>query len=284
MVDFLGFYDKSTEEGGPDWHLLFKYLLQHCQHVRHYDTVYLLVDTRDLTKVENVEPTLAHWPAVAAWWSSRLRYVGPGDEQVDLVFVRAARASGLHLVHPTWAGTFVLAALVFLFPKTQFVLLDSDCVPVTLFEIEELWALTTQALSLCHMSDQSGGADGPAHKARKTRRDEEEEDKGQRVILVTEPHTDINAGFVVILGSEHDSPLDIEKAADEAVHLPDSCQAKHWDDLAAEMFGKYRAATLEYLRNYNDPIYHTLEEQGQVLQSGLALAPMAWARTRNTVD
>ena len=68
-----------------------------------YDTVHLLVDTRDLTKVEEVEPTLAHWPAVAARWSSRLRHVGPGDEQVDLVFVRAAKGTGLHLVHPTWA-------------------------------------------------------------------------------------------------------------------------------------------------------------------------------------
>ena len=124
--------------------LLFKYLLQHCQHIQHYDAVYILVDTRDLTKVDTEEPTLAHWPAVAAWWSSRLRYVGPGDEQVDLVFVRAHKDTGLNLVHPTWAGTFVLAALVFLFPKTHFILLDSDCVPVTLFEIDELWALTSE--------------------------------------------------------------------------------------------------------------------------------------------
>ena len=28
------------------------------------------------------------------------------------------------------------------------VLLDSNCVPVSLFEIEELWTLTTQALTL----------------------------------------------------------------------------------------------------------------------------------------
>ena len=134
--------------------------------------------------------------------------LGPGDEQVDLVFVRAAKGAGLHLVHPTWAGTFVLAAMVFLFPNAHLVLLDSDCVPVTLFEIEELWALTTQALTLNRMSEQQGEADGPAHKARKTRQDDEEDNPGQRVILVTEPHTDINAGLVIILGSDHDSPLD----------------------------------------------------------------------------
>ena len=78
-------YDTSDEVGGPNWLFLFKYLLQHCQHIQHYDAVYILVDTRDLTKVDTAEPTLAHWPAVAAWWSSRLHYVGPGDEQVDLV-------------------------------------------------------------------------------------------------------------------------------------------------------------------------------------------------------
>ena len=42
-------------------------------------------------------------------------------------------------MHPTWAGTFVLSALVFLFPGIHFVLLDSDCVPVTLFEVADLW-------------------------------------------------------------------------------------------------------------------------------------------------
>ena len=41
--------------------------------------------------------------------------------------------AGLEHVHSTWAGTFVLSALVFLFPGVHFVLLDSDCVSVTLF-------------------------------------------------------------------------------------------------------------------------------------------------------
>ena len=42
-------------------------------------------------------------------------------------------------VHPTWAGTYILDACVFLFPDINFALIDSDCVPVTLFEIQELW-------------------------------------------------------------------------------------------------------------------------------------------------
>ncbi len=108
--------------------------------------MYLLVDTRDLTKVDPGDKALAHWPAVAAWWASRLQSIGPSDEQVDLVFVRAHNNAGLDVVHPTWAGTFVLAALVFLIPDVNFVLLDSDCVPVTLFEVEKLWKLTTEPM------------------------------------------------------------------------------------------------------------------------------------------
>ena len=134
------------------------------------------------------------------------------------------------------------------------------------------------------MAEQQGEADGSAHKARKTKQDEEEDNLGQRVILVTEPHTDINAGLVIILGSDHESPLDLADAAKVAGQLPPAGQDEYWDDLAAELLGKYRATTLGYLRNYNDPIYSTVEEQGKVLQSGLALTRMAWAHTRHTVD
>ena len=47
--------------------------------------------------------------------------------------------TGLDKVHATWAGTYILDACVFLFPGINFALIDSDCVPVTLFEIQELW-------------------------------------------------------------------------------------------------------------------------------------------------
>ena len=270
-------YDQSTEVGGPDWQQLFQYLLRQCRHIQYYEAVYLLVDTRDLTVVDQVEPSLAHWPAVAAWWSSRLRYVGPREEQVDLVFVRACKSSGLHLVHPTWAGTFVLAALVFLFPKTHFVLLDSDCVPVTLFEIEELWMLTTKSL-FSQAPTSSQGADSPAHKARKTQQDHAEEEDAPRVVLVTEPHTDINAGFVVIFGSQHSAPMDIEEIDQHCAQNQDTGLAEWWEEMATMAYTKYRAHTSEYLCNFSDPLFLTSEEQGQVLQSGLALSPIAWQK------
>ena len=38
---------------------------------------------------------------------------------------------------------YILDACVFLFPTINFALIDSDCVPVTLFEIRELWLAST---------------------------------------------------------------------------------------------------------------------------------------------
>ena len=64
---------------------------------------------------------------------------GPRHERTELLFFQASKDTGLHNVHPTWAGTFVLAALGAVFPGVHFILLDSDCLPVTLFEAADLW-------------------------------------------------------------------------------------------------------------------------------------------------
>ena len=61
------------------------------------------------------------------------------------VFVHISADTGLDQVHPTWAGTYVLNACVFLFPTIHFALIDSDCVPVTLFEVQELWWSSTNS-------------------------------------------------------------------------------------------------------------------------------------------
>ena len=132
-------YETSGATGKPEWASLFGFILARMSHLRFLSTVYVLVDNRDLTNLDNPEPSLQHWPAVAAWWSSRACMQGPAQERCDVVFFPISQASGLHLVHPTWAGTFVLAALCLVFPGLHIVLLDSDCVPVTLFEVEDLW-------------------------------------------------------------------------------------------------------------------------------------------------
>jgi hypothetical protein len=104
------------------------------------ETVYLITDNRDLlANTVNTIPGLSHWPMVAAWWKERIKYVGPYGEHTTVVFVPITTDTGLERVHPTWAGTYILDACVYLFPDTNFALIDSDCVPVTLYEVQELW-------------------------------------------------------------------------------------------------------------------------------------------------
>ncbi len=131
-------YAMSGDKGMPHWTALFRYLLMHFEHVRWLSTLFVLVDNRDLTESSTPQETLSRWPTVEAWWKSRLTMYGPAEELCDLLFVPIGQATGLHNVHPTWAGTFVFA-LTFLFPGVHLVTLDSGCVPVTLFEVADLW-------------------------------------------------------------------------------------------------------------------------------------------------
>ena len=60
-------HKKTTEDvGKPDWSLLFGFILARMSHLPFLSTVYVLVDNRDLTNLDNPDPSLQHWPAVAA--------------------------------------------------------------------------------------------------------------------------------------------------------------------------------------------------------------------------
>ena len=138
-------YDIKLSDGielspGPQWHNLYRWIVSQADEFLPFDTVYLITDNRDLlagTVKQN--PGLSHWPVVAAWWKERIKYVGPYGEHTTVVFVPITADTGLERVHPTWAGTYILDACVYLFPGINFALIDSDCVPVTLYEIQELW-------------------------------------------------------------------------------------------------------------------------------------------------
>jgi len=93
-------YEISGACGCPDWPALFSYVLNHCRGLEHADTVYILVDNRNLTSETTTEESLAHWPTVAAWWKSRMLLTGPAQEQCDIVFFPISLASGLQNVHP----------------------------------------------------------------------------------------------------------------------------------------------------------------------------------------
>ena len=50
---------KTTEDvGKPDWSLLFGFILARMSHLRFLSTVYVLVDNRDLTNLDNPDPSL----------------------------------------------------------------------------------------------------------------------------------------------------------------------------------------------------------------------------------
>ena len=119
---------------------MYRWLVSQAHEFHQYDTVYIVADNRDLVAAPlSNQPGLAHWPAVATWWKERIKYSGPYAERTTVVFVPISGDTGLDRVHPTWAGTYILDACVYLFPAINFALIDSDCVPVTLFEIQELW-------------------------------------------------------------------------------------------------------------------------------------------------
>ena len=115
----------QTESGevapGPHWQHLYRWLIAQAHEILTFDSVYLITGNRDLTSVDAAsQPGLAHWPAVAAWWSERVKYVGPYQEKTTVLFVPICEDTGLSLVHPTWAGTFILDACVYLFPAIHF--------------------------------------------------------------------------------------------------------------------------------------------------------------------
>ena len=96
----------ASEVGHPNWTDIFAYILRHCSYLTAFDTVYVMVDTRNLRAHTTGQEGLPHWPVAVAWWHSRLQLVGPKQEKTELLFFPACEQSGLHRVHPTWAGTF----------------------------------------------------------------------------------------------------------------------------------------------------------------------------------
>lgn len=105
----------------------------------------------------------------------------------------------------------MLAALVAVFPGLNFVLLDSDCLPVTLFEIGDLWTEAYLArypahakvgipaqhpLQACPRFRSDPQVEYTQHRASSTR-------MGQGVLVVTEPHSEINAGVIAVFRSSH---------------------------------------------------------------------------------
>ena len=100
-----------------------------------FQTVYIYVDDRLLGDVHQ-RPDF--WPLFSPWIKARCAHLGPYREHTTAIHVPIGAITGLNRVHFTWAGTFVLEAFVYLFASKNFILIDTDCVPTSLFEVEEL--------------------------------------------------------------------------------------------------------------------------------------------------
>ena len=153
------------------------------------------------------------------------------------------------------------------------VLLDSDCVPVTLFEVEDLWQ-EAQRLQHCGFpgpvptSSCAGGLNldqadqSPLPKS----------PKEQGVILVTEHNAEVNAGFVVLRGSNHAPPL--LEADWQSIPLGPG-------DLQELAIGKYQQRLVSaYWQLVSTMVSHGRDDRNMTptecqawIQTGLALTP-----------
>ena len=122
---------------------LFQWIVDNLSWVPQYDTVYVFVDNRTLS---GTNPP-AYWQHFAPWIKGRCAVTGPYREKTTAIHFPINADTGLHQVHYTWAGAAALEALCLVFPTVNFALIDSDCVPTSLFEIAELVNLMTDKAS-----------------------------------------------------------------------------------------------------------------------------------------
>ena len=188
-----GYPTLETEGDLPDTTAIIRTLMSHRDLIMNNQMIYLIVDNR-------MPADVPRWPAFAAWWASRRCLVGPQEETTDILWVCADATTGLHKVPYYWAGVFVLEVARFLYPAQHFALIDNDCVPVTLFEVQDL-------LQLAHQQHQWVDLLGRA-------RSESSSCAGIGMLLFTEAHLEYNAGLVVSIGNRSmHSPLEHDATA-----------------------------------------------------------------------
>ena len=285
-------YETNGETGQPLWAEIFSHILKECAYLTAFHTVYVMVDTRNLKAHETAQDGLPHWPAAVAWWHSRVQLVGLQQEKTELLYFPATEETGLHRVHPTWAGTFVLAALVAIFPGINFILLDSDCLPITLFEAADLW----KEGFLARFPPGAGkglSQKHPLHRKRDyvnrpdvvyTQHRVDADRPGQGVLLVTEPHSELNAGLVVVFSSTHPSIFNWSEWTRRCRRLSDT----EFNSLLASASEK---VVQEFMKLLTGFLHRTLssqdltpQEMQQWVQSGLALSPLVATCTQYSVD
>ena len=159
---------------------LFHWITEHLSWLPQFDTVYVFVDNRALAGADPPE----YWPWLAPWIQARCNVIGPHGEKTTAIHFPITAETGLHQVHYTWAGAPVLEALCLVHPTVNFALIDSDCVPTSLFEVAELVLLmtdeTTRQQATQHQTMANSQCSPPA------------------VLLMTEARAELNAGLLFV--------------------------------------------------------------------------------------
>lgn len=206
-----------------------------------FHTVYVFVDDRCLHDQAHCPD---FWPLFAPWIKARCSYVGPCGEATTALHVPIGRATGLDRVHFTWAGTFVLEALVYLFPDKHFILTDTDCVPTSLFEVEELARLFSP----------EGGKPDDAYNGNAVLPRGNGPLCSSMVMLCSEFQAEINAGMVIVTSCRSRRP-----------HLQNAD--------AQTMATGLMASRRRYVQTQQDP-----PDYSSLASSGLLWAPLLLAK------
>lgn len=159
---------------------IIQHLLKQRQDFEGAQTVYLIVDSRLPKDVD-------FWPAFQPWWQSRVQLIGRHRETTRLCWFQITSGSGVEFIPRIWAGVFVLLVARFLFPSIHIALVDTDCVPISLYEIQDLVMLSQLELSAHSTNTPPGGVSPHAPVA-------------PGMLLFSEQFHDINAGLVISLG------------------------------------------------------------------------------------
>ena len=201
-------YEYSMAGDFPQWaHVdykaLLRWILDRRDNIEKADTIYLQLDNRKLNGVDGVFPCPSFFAAYTPWIHARCSMVGPLGEKTASFFLPISIETGLSHVHYTWAGPLALEVLVFLFPAINWILIDTDCVPTSLFEVDELVKISMSQSDWENLPDRE---DSYILKQ-----------KASAVLLFTEYQAEYNAGLVIIAAGERARNQGLDKSPEQLI-------------------------------------------------------------------
>ena len=258
---------------------LFQWIIDNLSWLPEYATVYVYVDNR---KLPGTAPP-AYWPLFAPWIKGRCTVTGPYCEKTTAIHFPIHADTGLHQVHYTWAGAAALEALCLMFPTVNFALIDSDCVPTSLFEIAELVNL---------MTDKASRAEAMQHNIMAS-----SNQCPPAVLLATEAKAELNAGLIIVTGHIpiEAADVDMDPATPEAcmpsVTAPSSSPSNAPAPKARRIAHPANRRTAEdwvtALRESRASFLATTavpEDPAEAMRGGLLLTPLLGCKARTPLD